>query len=40
MWRPMTVRFGVAGAGLVNDFAVEHHHQTVGELEQLVEVFA
>ena len=31
---------GVAGAGLVDEFAVEHHHQTIRQFEQFVEVFA
>jgi hypothetical protein len=29
---------GVAGAGLVDDLAVEHYHQTVGEFQKLVEI--
>jgi hypothetical protein len=31
---------GLAGPRLVDQRAVEHHHQAVGEFQQLVEVFA
>jgi len=31
---------GLAGARLINDLAVEHNDQAVGELEQFVEIFA
>ncbi len=31
---------GFAGAGFVDDFAVEDHDQTVGEFQKFVEVFA
>ena len=31
---------GRAGARLVDQRAVEHHHETIGELQKLVEIFA
>ena len=43
MPRHMPADFGevrLAGAGLVDEFAVEHHHQTVRQFQQLVEVLA
>ena len=40
MCRPISVRSVFAGLGLIDELAVEHHHDPVGQLQQLVEILA